>query len=74
MVFLSVVQGEDYLDAPSLNAGAKGLVSGLCNVWVKPYIEIIGRSTKWPKIRGEKLNKEEIHKVENILKGLKFGV
>lgn len=109
----SVVQGEDYLDAPSLNAGAKGLVSGLCNVWVKPYVgmmhaslrgdwtevnkkqteidklyEIIGtvdgktlsaikagaalmgRSTKWLKIKGDELTKEEIGKVENILKQL----
>lgn len=108
-----VVQGEDYLDAPSLNAGAKGLVSGLCNVWVKPYIEMIhasqrgdwdevnrkqetidklyeiietvggkvlpaikagaalmGRSTKWLKIRGDELNREEIRKVEEILKQL----
>jgi len=42
----SIVQGEDYLDGPSLNAGAKGLVSGLCNVWVKPYIEIMEGSQR----------------------------
>ena len=41
---------------------------------IKAGAEIMGRSTKWLKIRGEELNKEEIHKVENILKGLKLGV
>ena len=109
----SIVQGEDYLDGASLNAGAKGLVSGLCNVWVKPYIEmmhaaqrgdwdavnkkqaeidklyeiietvggkvlpavkagaaLMGRSTKWLKIKGDELNNEEIRKVEQVLKQL----
>ncbi len=109
----AVVQGEDYLAGPSLNAGAKGLVSGLSNVWVKPYVEIMkaskrgdwnevnrkqreinklyeiievtggkvlpaikagtaimGRSTRWLKMGGEELNKEEIRKIENILKQL----
>jgi len=36
----SWIQGEDYLDGPSLNSGAKGIVTGLGNVSVKPYIEM----------------------------------
>ena len=32
------IQGEDYLDGPSLNLGARGVVTGLGNVWVEPYV------------------------------------
>ncbi len=31
------IQGEDLLDAPSLQFGAPALVTGLGNVWVEPY-------------------------------------
>lgn len=36
----SWIQGEDYLDAPSLNIGADGMVTGLGNVFVQPYVEM----------------------------------
>lgn len=38
------IQGIDYLDAPSLTAGANGIVTGLGNVWIEPYIEMYRES------------------------------
>jgi 4-hydroxy-tetrahydrodipicolinate synthase len=35
----SWIQGEDYLDAPSLLAGAAGIVTGTGNVWIDPYMD-----------------------------------
>jgi 4-hydroxy-tetrahydrodipicolinate synthase len=32
------IQGEDYLDGPSLLIGAHGIVTGLGNVWIDPYL------------------------------------
>ncbi len=32
------IQGEDLLDGPSLLIGAHGMVTGLGNVWIEPYI------------------------------------
>jgi dihydrodipicolinate synthase/N-acetylneuraminate lyase len=32
------IQGEDLLDGPSLLVGAKGMVTGLGNVWIDPYV------------------------------------
>jgi 4-hydroxy-tetrahydrodipicolinate synthase len=34
------IQGEDFLDAPSLLAGAHGVVSGLCNIFPEPYLSM----------------------------------
>ncbi len=34
------IQGEDLLDAPSLLAGAQGVVSGLCNIFPRPYLSM----------------------------------
>ena len=111
----SVVQGEDYLDAPSLIIGAGGIVTGLGNVWIEPYIEmwnamkrgdwnrvrqmqsainklydiivvaggkvlpaikaacyLLGRSTIFTKIEGEKIEKETLKKIEFVLKDLKL--
>jgi len=36
----SWIQGEDYLDAASLNIGADGIVTGLGNVYIEPYIRM----------------------------------
>jgi len=32
------IQGEDLLDAPSFMLGAPGIVTGLGNVWIQPYV------------------------------------
>ena len=34
------IMGEDYLDADALAIGAKGVVTGLGNVWIEPYLEM----------------------------------
>jgi len=34
------IQGEDYLDGASLLLGARGVVTGLGNVWIEPYIKM----------------------------------
>ena len=34
------IQGEDILDAPSLLYGAKGVITGLGNVWIEPYVRM----------------------------------
>lgn len=34
------IQGVDLLDGPSLILGAKGMVTGLSNIWVDPYLEM----------------------------------
>ena len=36
----SWIQGEDYLDAAAMNIGADGMVTGLGNVYIEPYIEM----------------------------------
>jgi 4-hydroxy-tetrahydrodipicolinate synthase len=32
------IQGEDLLDGPALSIGAHGIVTGLGNVWIDPYL------------------------------------
>ncbi|MEW5816834.1 MAG: dihydrodipicolinate synthase family protein, partial [Spirochaetota bacterium] len=34
------IQGEDYLDGPSLSLGAPGIVTGLGNIWIQPYVRM----------------------------------
>ena len=34
------IQGEDYLDAPSLLLGAPAIVTGMGNVWLEPYVQM----------------------------------
>ena len=36
----SWIQGEDYLDGSALNCGANGMVTGLGNVFIEPYIQM----------------------------------
>jgi 4-hydroxy-tetrahydrodipicolinate synthase len=35
---LAWIQGEDYLDGPAFLSGANGIVTGLGNVWIEPYL------------------------------------
>jgi len=55
----SWIQGEDYLDGPSFNTGVDGIVTGLGNVWIKPYIVMYKESKK-----------EDIFKVSKIQKNI----
>jgi 4-hydroxy-tetrahydrodipicolinate synthase len=42
----ALLQGEDYLNADSLMIGSPGIVTGLGNVWIEPYIEIYQAAQK----------------------------
>ena len=42
----SWIQGEDYLDGPAFNCGANGIVTGLGNVFIEPYIQMYGEAKK----------------------------
>ncbi len=42
----SWIQGEDYLDGPSFNCGADGIVTGLGNVFIKPYVRMYEQAKK----------------------------
>ncbi|NOY09681.1 MAG: dihydrodipicolinate synthase family protein [Spirochaetes bacterium] len=68
---LSVVQGEDYLDGQSLNAGADGIVSGLCNVWVKPYVEMIDASAKgdWKRVHTLQAEINKLYRIIETVNG-----
>ena len=42
----SWIQGEDYLDGPAFNCGANGIVTGLGNVFIEPYIQMYKEAKK----------------------------
>ena len=42
----SWIQGEDYLDGPSLLNGSRGMVTGLGNVWIEPYLQMYSASAR----------------------------
>jgi len=42
----SWIQGEDYLDGAAFNCGANGVVTGLGNVWIEPYIQMYKEAKK----------------------------
>ncbi|MBA7527230.1 4-hydroxy-tetrahydrodipicolinate synthase [subsurface metagenome] len=42
----SWIQGEDYLDGSALNCGANGIVTGLGNVFIEPYIRMYQAAKK----------------------------
>jgi 4-hydroxy-tetrahydrodipicolinate synthase len=109
----ALLQGEDYLNADSLMIGSPGMVTGLGNIWIEPYIEmyqvaqqgdfrtvqkiqakinklyevirtvgdrvvpavkgatsLLGRSEKWVKAPMCSLEKGELSRVLEILRGL----
>lgn len=42
----SWIQGEDYLDGSALNCGANGMVTGLGNVFIEPYVRMYEEAKK----------------------------
>ena len=67
----SWIQGEDYLDGPSFNIGANGIVTGLGNVFIEPYIQMYkeakkGNATKVNEIQ-KKIN--ELYEIIQISDG-----
>jgi len=42
----SWIQGEDYFDGPAFNIGADGIVTGLGNVFIEPYVRMYKEAKK----------------------------
>jgi len=51
----SWIQGEDYLNGLALNCGANGMVTGLGNVWIEPYIKMYQTVKAWNNSRLNKI-------------------
>lgn len=64
----SWIQGEDYLDGPSLNSGAQGIVTGLGNVFIDPYIQMYEKAKKGNYQKVNKMQKEinELYEIIQI--------
>jgi len=54
----SWIQGEDYLDGPAFNCGANGVVTGLGNVWIEPYVKMYQAVKVGNNLRVNKMQKE----------------
>ena len=77
----SWIQGEDYLDGPALNYGANGIITGLGNVFIEPYIQmykeaIKGNATKVNEIQMKINELYEIIQVSGgkVIPAIKTGV
>ena len=75
------IQGEDYLDGPSFNCGADGIVTGLGNVFIEPYIQMYkeakkGNATKVNEIQMKINELYEIIQVSGgkVIPAIKTGV
>jgi len=62
----SWIQGEDYLDGSALNCGANGMVTGLGNVFIEPYIRMYQAAKKGNYQKGNELQKK-INKLYEII-------
>jgi len=62
----SWIQGEDYLDGPSFNCGADGLVTGLGNVFIEPYIQMYKEAKKGNATKVNEMQKK-INKLYEII-------
>lgn len=54
----SWIQGEDYLDGPAFNCGANGIVTGLGNVWIEPYVKMYQVAKVGNNLRVNEMQKE----------------
>ena len=58
----SWIQGEDYLDGSALNCGANGMVTGLGNVFIEPYVRMYEEA--------KKENYQEVNEIQNKINKL----
>ena len=67
----SWIQGEDYLDGPSFNCGADGLVTGLGNVFIEPYIQMYKEAKKGNATKVNEMQKKinELYEIIQISGG-----
>jgi len=60
------IQGEDSLDAESLILGASGIVTGLGNVWIEPYVQMF-RASEEDNFRSVQESQKKINRLYRIL-------
>lgn len=63
----ALLQGEDYLNADSLIIGSPGMVTGLGNVWIEPYIEIYQAAQKGDFLRVREIQ-GKINKLYEVIR------
>jgi dihydrodipicolinate synthase/N-acetylneuraminate lyase len=63
----ALLQGEDYLNADSLMIGSPGMVTGLGNVWIEPYIEIYQAAQKGDFLRVREIQ-GKINKLYEVIR------
>jgi 4-hydroxy-tetrahydrodipicolinate synthase len=61
------IMGEDYLDADSLMIGVSGIVTGLGNVWIEPYLEMYQAAQEGDFLKVRKLQ-EKINKLYEVIR------
>jgi len=77
----SWIQGEDYLDGPAFNIGTDGVVTGLGNVFIEPYVRMYQESKKgnYQKVNEIQKRINELYEIIQLTGGkvipaIKFGV
>ena len=60
------IQGEDSLDAKSLTLGTSGVVTGLGNVWIEPYVQMY-RAAQEGDFRGVQEFQKKINRLYKVL-------
>jgi len=67
----SWIQGEDYLDGPAFNCGANGIVTGLGNVFIEPYIQMYKEAKKGNATKVNEMQKKinELYEIIQISGG-----
>ena len=67
----SWIQGEDYLDGAALNCGANGMVTGLGNVFVEPYVQMYKEAKigNYQKVNEMQKNINQLYEIIQITGG-----
>jgi len=63
----SWIMGEDYLDADSLTIGGSGMITGLGNVWIEPYLEMYQAAQRGDFLKVRKFQ-EKINKLYEVIR------
>lgn len=61
------IMGEDYLNADALMIGISGIVTGLGNVWIEPYLEMYQAAQEGDFLKVRKLQ-EKINKLYEVIR------
>ena len=65
------IQGEDYLDGPAFNCGANGIVTGLGNVFIEPYIQMYKEAKKgnYQKVNEMQKKINKLYEIIQVIRG-----